>query len=299
MMAKMSGLSANGLLPVAIGAPNLALVDLGPKVRQGVLKEGKGDHAFAPFRPYVVEFEDHYIRFSAADARCVPKVIEEITEVPSLNWTVGGHARLKVQAPRSARTPIRAPAMAIRTDDLTARHFGLDSRKRIALVHQGGDPGGLLPDMVELQDEGICKTAVRATRRGEQAEDVLPCLRPPARACRAGLTAVQLSALAHVGRATLLAPGLARVEIGRRQALLATPTMPRFGGHRCWLRWRRGRRVRRTDASGPKAGRAKRHSKLARDRAHRPSLRAKSAGLALLVCFAGGHTNICSGKART
>ena len=55
-------------------------------------KEGKGDHAFAPLRPYVVEFEDHYIRFSAADARCVPKVIEEVTEVPSLNWTVGGHA---------------------------------------------------------------------------------------------------------------------------------------------------------------------------------------------------------------
>jgi hypothetical protein len=299
MMAKMSGLPANCLLPVAIDAPNLALVDLGPKVRQGVLEEGEGDHAFAPFRPDVVEFEDDYICFSTADARGVRQVIEEVTEVPSLNRTVGGHARLKVQAPRSARSPIRAPAMAIRTDDLTARHLGLDSRKRIALVHQGGDPRSLRLDMVELQDEGICKAAVRATRRGKQAEDVLPCFRPSALACRAALTAVQLSALAYVGRATLLAPGLARVEIGRRQALLATPTMPRFGGYGCRLRWRRACWVRRTDASGPKAGRTKRHSKLPRERAHRPSLRAKSAGLALLGCFAGGHTNTCSGKART
>jgi hypothetical protein len=92
MMAKMSGLPANGLLPVAVGAPNLALVDLGSEVSQGVLKEGEGDHAFAPFRAYVVEFEDHCIRFPAADARCVPKVIEEVTEVPSLYWTVCGHA---------------------------------------------------------------------------------------------------------------------------------------------------------------------------------------------------------------
>jgi hypothetical protein len=92
MMAKMSGLPANGLPPVAVDTPNLALVDLGSEVRQGVLKEGEGDHAFAPFRPYVVEFEDHHIRFPAADARRVPKVIEEVTEVPSLNWTMGGHA---------------------------------------------------------------------------------------------------------------------------------------------------------------------------------------------------------------
>jgi hypothetical protein len=68
MMAKMSGLPANGLSPMAVGAPNLALIDLRSKVRQRVLMEGEGDHAFAPFRPDVVEFEDHYIRFPAADA---------------------------------------------------------------------------------------------------------------------------------------------------------------------------------------------------------------------------------------
>jgi hypothetical protein len=92
MMPKMSGLPPNGLPPVAVGTPNLALVDLSSEVPKGVLKEGEGDHAFAPFRPYVVEFEDHDIRFPAADARCVAKVIEEIPKVPSLNGTVGGHA---------------------------------------------------------------------------------------------------------------------------------------------------------------------------------------------------------------
>jgi hypothetical protein len=92
MMAKMSGLPANGLPTMAVGAPNLALVDLGSEARQRVLIEGEGDHAFAPFRPDVVEFEDHYIRFPAGDASCVPKVIEKVTEVTSLKWTVGGHA---------------------------------------------------------------------------------------------------------------------------------------------------------------------------------------------------------------
>jgi hypothetical protein len=91
MMAKMTGLPANGLPPVTVGAPNLALVDLGSEVRKGVLEEGERHHAFASFRAYVVEFEDQHVRFPAADARCLPEVIEEVTEVPSLKGTVSGH----------------------------------------------------------------------------------------------------------------------------------------------------------------------------------------------------------------
>jgi hypothetical protein len=104
MMAKMGGLPANGLPPVAVGAPNLALVDLGLKICQRVLEEGERDDAFASLRPYVVELKDHYIPLPAPHARDVPKVIEEVTEIASLKWTVGGNACLEIHAPRSART---------------------------------------------------------------------------------------------------------------------------------------------------------------------------------------------------
>lgn len=92
MMAKMRGLPANGLPPMAIGTSNLALVDLRSEESQGMFKEGEGDHAFAPFRPYVVEFQDDYVPFPAAHAGCIAEVIQEVTEVPSLKWPVGRHA---------------------------------------------------------------------------------------------------------------------------------------------------------------------------------------------------------------
>ena len=41
MMAKMCGLLANGVTPVAVGAPNLALVDLCLEARQGMFVEGE------------------------------------------------------------------------------------------------------------------------------------------------------------------------------------------------------------------------------------------------------------------
>jgi hypothetical protein len=189
--------------------------------------------------------------------------------------------------------------MAIRTDDLTARDFGLDPRKRIALMHQRGDPGGLSCNVVELQDKRVYKPAVGATRRREKAEDVLPRFRPSAFACRAGLTAVQFSALAHVGRATLLAPGLPLVEIGRGQVFFASSTAPHSGRHDWWRRWNGGCRGRRTDATRPNACRAERDSEFARDRSQGPSLGAKSPGLTLLASLPRRHTNICSITGRT
>ena len=110
-------------------------------------------------RAYVVEFQDHDVLFPTPDTRCVLEVIEEETEVPSLNGPVGGHACLEVHAPGSACTQVRAAAMAIRAHDLTARHFGLNPRKRIALVYQAGDPGRLVRNVVELQDERVRKPA--------------------------------------------------------------------------------------------------------------------------------------------
>jgi hypothetical protein len=299
MMAKMSGLAANGLPPMAVGAPNFALVDLCSEGRQGMLIEGERDHAFASFRAYVVEFQDHDVRLPAPDARCVLKVIQEITEVPSLNGPVGGHARLKVHAPGSACTQAGAAAMAIRTDDLTARHFGLNPRKRIALVYQRGDRGRLLCNVVELQDERVCEPAVRAARRGKQAEHVLPCLSSSAFPCRAGLLAVQISALADVVGPAPLAPRLLLVEVGKRQTLFATPTVPPLDSPGWRRRLRQGGRLRRPDAPSPEARRAERDSQLACDRPQRSPLRAKSSGLPLLGVFPGRHTNIRSHQRRT
>ena len=92
MMAKMCGLLANGLTPVTVGAPNLALVDLCFEARQGMFVEGERDHAFASFRAYVVEFQDDNVRFPAVDACCTAKMIQEVTKVPSLDGAVGRHA---------------------------------------------------------------------------------------------------------------------------------------------------------------------------------------------------------------
>jgi hypothetical protein len=189
--------------------------------------------------------------------------------------------------------------MTIRADDLTEGYFGSDPLERVALMYQRGDTGRLLSDVIELQDERVYKPAVGAARRGQQAQNVLPGFCPSALAGRAGLLAVQLAALADVVRPAPLARRLARMEVGQRQVFLATPTAPHFDRAGLWLRLRHGCRGRRGDASGPYACRAERDPKLARDPAHRPSLRAQSSGLTLLMDLPDRHTNICSVTPRT
>jgi hypothetical protein len=189
--------------------------------------------------------------------------------------------------------------MAIRTDDLTARNLGLNARKGVALVNQHGDPGGLLANVVELQDERIRKPAVSAPLIGEKAKHVAPCLGPSAFARGAGLMKVELSALEDVLGSTALAPSLGLVEISQREVSLAPSTTPppyradRGRGQRgpVWLR--------RLDPAGPSAHRAERNAQLECNRAQRFALRAKSSGFLLLVGFPRRHTNICSLTDRT
>jgi hypothetical protein len=189
--------------------------------------------------------------------------------------------------------------MAIRADDLTEGYFGSDPLECVALVYQRGDPGRLLTNVIELQDKRVCKPAVGATRRGQQAQNVLPCHCPSAFPGRAGLPAVQLPALAHVVRPAPFARRLARMEVGQRQVFIATSTAPHLDRAGWWLRLRHGCRGRRADASSPCACRAERDSKLACDPAHRPPLRAQSSGLTLLTGLPDRHTNICSVIGRT
>jgi hypothetical protein len=189
--------------------------------------------------------------------------------------------------------------MTVRTDDLTTRDLGLNARKGIALMDQLGNPRGLLSYVVELQDQWICKRTVGATCAGKQAKNVAPCLGSPAFARRTSLVTVERSALADVLGSTPLAPGLALVELGRRQVSSATsavPSLDRLGGWsgRRWRIW-----WRPIDPARPKAHRGKRHAQLEGDRAKRLSLRAKSSGFALLAELPDRHTNICSQTDRT
>jgi hypothetical protein len=162
--------------------------------------------------------------------------------------------------------------MAIRADDFAARDLGLNARKGVALMYQLGDTGGLLANMVELQDERVQKPAVGAPLIGQKAEHVAPCLGPSAFARRTGLMKVELSALADVLGSTPLAPSLALVKISQRQVSLATSaTLPLYGSDRG-----RGQRGRvwpwRIDVAGPQTDRAKRDSQFERNRAQRFAL---------------------------
>jgi hypothetical protein len=183
--------------------------------------------------------------------------------------------------------------MAIRTDDLTARHFSPDPLERIALVHERGDPGRLPGDVVELQDQWVSKATVGAARRRQHPEYELPRLYPSAFARCVGLPAVQLSTLAYVVRSAPLAPRLAGMEIGQRKVFLATAASPHLG-RPGWRRRLLGCRRRRSDVTCPDTCRGEGDSEFARDRSHRPSFGAKSARVTLLGVLPGGHTNKCS-----
>lgn len=92
MMAKMGGLPPNGVAPVAVRASNLALVDLRLQKGQRMFIEGQRHHAFAAFRPHVVELEDHDVRLPTVDARRLSEVLQEETQVASLEAPVSRHA---------------------------------------------------------------------------------------------------------------------------------------------------------------------------------------------------------------
>jgi hypothetical protein len=85
MMAEMAGLSPDGLSAMAIRAPNLALADLRPKRRDGVLLECEPDDSAAPLRSGVVEFQDHHVAFRTADAGGAAKMIKDELEVAPLD----------------------------------------------------------------------------------------------------------------------------------------------------------------------------------------------------------------------
>jgi hypothetical protein len=189
--------------------------------------------------------------------------------------------------------------MTVRTDDLTARDLGLNARKGVALMDQLGNPRGLLSNVVELQDQWICKRAVGATCAGKQAKNVSPCLRSSAFARRTGLVIVERSALADVLGSTPLAPGLALVELGRRQVSSATSAAPSLDGLGEWSGRRSWILLRPIDSARPKAHRSKRHAQFECDRAQRLSLRAKSSGFPLLAELPDRHTNVCSPTGRT
>jgi hypothetical protein len=99
MMAKMGRLPPNGVPTVAVCAPDLALVDLRLEKRQRMLIEGQRHHALAALGAHVVELQDNDVCFPATDTRSLPKILQEETQVASLERPVSRHARFKVHAP--------------------------------------------------------------------------------------------------------------------------------------------------------------------------------------------------------
>jgi hypothetical protein len=299
MMAEMGRLPANGLPAMTVGAPNFALVDLRLEVREGMFEVGEGNHPFPSLRPDVVELQDQDVRLPAIEARRVAEVVQQETEVSPLKRPVSRNASLEIHAPRSTGAHVGAPAMAARADDLAACDLGLDSCEGVPLMYEVGDPGSLLPDVVELQHEGVRQPAVRAAGAGKKVQHVAPRLRAPSFAGSASLLKVQLPPRSHVPGATLLARVLAFVEIRERQKGAAASTAPlldRRGG-RC--RQRSYGRLWGIDPTGPQARRAKRYAELARDRSQRQPLRTELPRQALFCGLAGCHTNICSLAPRT
>jgi hypothetical protein len=90
----MSGLPADGFPAVAVGASNLALLDLRSKVLERILIEGERHDTLTALRPDVVEFQHHHIGLPAADTSRVAKVVQQVAQVAPLEWPVGGDVLL-------------------------------------------------------------------------------------------------------------------------------------------------------------------------------------------------------------
>jgi hypothetical protein len=79
MMPKMSWLPANGVAPMAVGAPHVTLVDLCFENGQRMLIEGERHHAFPAFGTHMVELQDHDVRFSASNTGRLSEVVQDET----------------------------------------------------------------------------------------------------------------------------------------------------------------------------------------------------------------------------
>lgn len=189
--------------------------------------------------------------------------------------------------------------MTTRADNLAARDLSLDPPEGVSLMHQHGNIGRLVSNVIELQDERVRQPAVSTARGSKQAEHETPRLGPSPLARSASLLEVQFSAFSDVGGSTRLARVLALVKVGQRQAGSALSAAPRLNRVGRWHRDSHGRWLRRGDSPCPHAHRAKRDPEVVCDGAQRPPFRAQAPGLPLGLDLRGSHANTCSHPGRT
>jgi hypothetical protein len=72
-----------------------------------------------------------------------------------------------------------SPAVAANTDDFAESDLSVEPREADALVREYRHCGGLLLEMIQLQDQRIALPAVRAGMRSEVAQHVSLGAKPP------------------------------------------------------------------------------------------------------------------------
>jgi hypothetical protein len=214
------------LLPVTIRASHLAFTDLGVDRRDAAavpreLRDG------GALRADVVELEHDRITLSAIDARVSAQEAEDVSQV-----SVGARIRARPRRPaRCGASPpcsTRGPAaMAVGANHLTSRDLGIDDASRRRIREQSRDAGGLLPDVVELQDHGVTLAAFHARRSPKVVQEVLAQRSGSRKPCGVRLATMKRAARPEVRREARPAPPLpvraVAVETLGRQVMLATP----------------------------------------------------------------------------
>jgi hypothetical protein len=297
MMAEMARLLPNRSSTMTVGASDLAPGDLPLERRDRVLEQREACHA-ATLGPDVVELQDDKVALTAVEAPGTPEMLEDYEEVAASARVVVELSRpVGIDAP-GVGAQSRAAAVAVCADQLTPCDLRLDASQPVSLVHEYRYRGSLRPDVIELEHERGGETTVSALARRNDVEYVAPGVGAATIASRAGLTPVEVAALAHVSSPARLAPVGPLMEIGHLPAQatpVAEPRLDGLGGSRAG----RTELRRRRDAAGPDARRGNRDSKVTCDPAQRPALCSELAGVCLFGDLASGHTNICSQADRT
>jgi hypothetical protein len=256
---------------VAVGAPHLASGDLAFQDRDGDLSVCELDDA-GSLGTDVVEIEDDGGPLAAVHASGVPKMIEKEKEVPAAERP-GAYrgAPFLIHSPRP-HTLARATAVAVRTYELTVGDFSFDSFQPVALSHELANFHSLGPDVIELQDRGIRRPAIRTPSVLKNLEDVCPRRGAPLVTRTPALPSVKIAAVRHIRPSALLASRLTPMEV-RSQQDSSTPVadlrrLPVGQGRRAT------RRPHRLDVPGPHAGGGKRDAEFSADLAERTTLAA-------------------------
>lgn len=269
---------------MAVRAADLALADLGVDRGDAASVPRELRHGCALW-PDVVELENHRIALPAIGARAPAEHVQYVSHVPRgvrIHVRPSRRARCRI-APPPAST-CGPPAVAVRADDLATCDLGVDRRPRRPVGDQLRDAGHLLPDVVELQHDGITLAAVDARRVAKVVEHVLAQGLHPHDLGSVRLLAVQVAPRSEVRGEARSAPPLSTlakpVEALRRELVATSPATAQLAGSPHWepsgskrlQRLAERRPGRRRRLAHPNADRGLSHPELSGDARERPAV---------------------------